>query len=79
MVSALSFGRLRLAESRVHLSDRLFIPADFTFFAVFNHLPVEFDSGAVIAARMLSESLFYEPLPFVFQFGVNPARHDGAF
>jgi hypothetical protein len=24
---------------------------------------------------MLSDSLLYEPLPLVFQFGMNPARH----
>ena len=64
-----------LSEYRIHISDRLFIPADFTRFAVFNHLPVESDSGTVIAARMLSDTLFDEFLPFVFQFGMNPAGH----
>jgi hypothetical protein len=66
---------LTLTQDPIHLSDGLLIAADLTRLAVFNHLPVEPDSGGVIAARMLSDSLFYESLPFVLQFGLDPAGH----
>src|SRR4051812_37498061 len=66
---------LTLTQDPIHLSDGLFIAADLTRVAVFNHMPVESDSGGVIAALMLSHSLVYESLPFAFQFGLYPAGH----
>jgi len=41
------------------------------------HLPIDPNSRAVVTTGMKADLALYQALPFIFQFGVDPAWHGG--